>query len=166
MRYIQRAVALVVLTSLAGCASSPRGFTPLMITPPADQAVFEAAFNQCSTEVASGRRENFRSGRVGSAAGGYAIGGAAALATGAAAASGGGMWAGAAAGAGVGVGMVVFVPLAIFGISRIQRANKEREIRGAMTACLAEEGYVVDDWRVPPRGATGLASPTRAAPAA
>ena len=95
-----------------------------------------------------------------------AIGGAAALATGAAAASGGGMLAGVAGAAGLGVGLVVFAPLAIFGMSRIQRANKEREIKQAMTTCLAEEGYVVEDWRVPPRGATGLASPTRAAPAA
>jgi len=74
------------------------------------------------------------------------------------------MLAGTAAGAGLAIGLVVFAPLAIFGVSRIQRANKEREIKNAMTACLAEEGYVVDDWRVPPRGVTGLASPTRPAP--
>jgi hypothetical protein len=50
-------------------------------------------------------------------------------------------------------------------MSRIQRANKEREIQTAMETCLSEEGYVVDGWSVPPPGATGPVSPTRAAPA-
>lgn len=157
-------VAIIAAAALTGCASTPRGFAPVMAQTPADQAAFEAAFNVCSAEVAAGRRASFRSGRGGSATGGLAIGGAAALATGASAASGAGMLAGTAAGAGLAIGLVVFAPLAIFGVSRIQRANKEREIKNAMTACLAEEGYVVDDWRVPPRGVTGLASPTRPAP--
>jgi len=159
----KRSVALIAVIALAGCASSPRGFAPVMAQTPADQAAFEAAFNVCSAEVASGRRESFRSGRGGSAAGGLAIGGAAALATGASAASGAGMLAGAAGAAGLAAGLIVLAPLAIFGVSRIQRANKEREIQTAMTTCLAEEGYIIDDWRVPPRGATGLASPTRPA---
>jgi len=135
-----------------------------MLAAPADQAAFEAAFSVCSAEVAAGRRESFRSGRGGSAAGGMAIGGAAALATGASAASGAGMLAGAAAGAGLAIGLVVFAPMAIVGVSYAQRANKEREIKSAMTACLAEEGYVIDDWRIPARDATGPASPTRPAP--
>ena len=164
MVVFNRSIAVVAALALAGCASTPRGFSPVMAQTPADQAAFEAAFNLCSTEVAAGRRDSFRSGRGGSAAGGLAIGGAAAMATGASAASGAGMLAGTAAGAGLVIGLVVFAPLAIFGVSRLQRANKEREIKRAMTACLAEEGYVVDDWRVPPRGATGLASPTSPAP--
>jgi len=161
---LKRSVALIAAVALAGCASTPRGFAPVMAQAPADQAAFEAAFNLCSAEVAAGRRESFRSGRGGSATGGMAIGGAAALATGASAASGAGMLAGSAAAAGLAIGLVVFAPLAIFGVSRIQRANKEREIKSAMTTCLAEEGYVVDDWRVPRRGSTGPASPTRPAP--
>lgn len=164
MKSSTRVVALVAAASLAGCASHPRGFAPVMLQAPADQAAFETAFNLCSAEVAAGRRESFRSGRAGSAAGGMAIGGAAAVATGASAASGAGMLAGTAAGAGLAIGLVVFAPLAIIGVSHIQRANKEREIKAAMTACLAEEGYVVDDWRIAPRGATGPASPTRPAP--
>ena len=159
----KRTVTVIAALALAGCASTPRGFAPVLTQPPADQAAFEAAFNICSAEVAAGRRNSFRSGRGGSAAGGMAIGGAAALATGASAASGAGMLAGTAAGAGLAIGLVVFAPLAIFGVSRLQRASKEREIKNAMTACLAEEGYVVDEWRVPRRGATGLASPTRPA---
>jgi hypothetical protein len=164
MVMFKRTVAVIAALALAGCASTPRGFSPVMAQTPADQAAFELAFNLCSAEVAAGRRDSFRSGRGGSAAGGMAIGGAAALATGASAASGAGMLAGAAAGAGLAIGLVVFAPLAIFGVSRLQRANKEREIKNAMTACLAEEDFVVDDWQVPPRGATGLASPTRPAP--
>lgn len=164
MVIFNRTVAVIAALALAGCASTPRGFSPVMAQSPADQAAFEAAFNLCSSEVAAGRRDSFRSGRGGSAAGGMAIGGVAALATGASAASGAGMLTGVVAGAGLAVGLVVFAPLAMFGVSRVQRANKEREIKNAMTACLAEEGYVVDDWRVPPRGATGLASPTRPVP--
>jgi hypothetical protein len=163
MKVFARIVALASAASLVGCASHPRGFAPVMLQAPADQAAFEAAFNVCSAEVAAGRRESFRSGRGGSAAGGMAIGGAAAIATGASAASGAGMLAGTAAGAGLAIGLVVFAPLAIVGVSYVQRANKEREIKTAMTTCLAEEGYVVDDWRVPERGATGPASPTRPA---
>ncbi len=162
----KRAVALIAAIGLTGCASHPRGFSPVMAQAPGDQAAFETAFNLCSAEVAAGRRESFRSGRGGSAAGGMAIGGAAALATGASAASGAGMMAGAAAGAGLAIGLAVFAPLAVVGVSHIQRANKEREIKTAMTTCLAEEGYVVDDWRSLPRGAGGLSSPTRAAAAA
>lgn len=167
MQSFKKITALAVAAALAGCSSTPRGFMPVMATPPADQAAFEAAFNQCSLDVANGRRSSFRAGRGGSAAGGLAIGGVAALATGASAASGAGMLAGAAGAAGLAVGLVVFAPIAIFGVSRMQRAAKEREIKTAMTTCLAEEGHAVSEWRVPPRGAVGLASPTRpsAAPA-
>jgi len=163
-----RIVTVLVATAigLSGCASTPRGFKPMMTTPPPDQAAFESAFNQCSAEVAAGRRQSFRSGRGGSAAGGLAIGGAAALATGASAASGAGMLAGVAGAAGLAAGLIVFAPLAVFGVSRMQRAAKEREIKTAMATCLAEEGYVVGDWRRLPRGETGLTSPTRPAPAA
>lgn len=162
MKTFTRIVALVAAATLTGCASHPRGFSPVMALAPADQAAFETAFNVCSAEVAAGRRDSFRSGRGGSAAGGLAIGGAAAVATGASAASGAGMLAGTAAGAGLVIGMVVFAPLAVVGVSYVQRANKEREIKTAMTACLAEEGYIVDDWRVLGRGASGLSSPTQA----
>ncbi|NJC40404.1 uncharacterized protein YcfJ [Brevundimonas alba] len=156
-----RLIGLVVILAMAGCASTPRGFTPFMNQAPADPAAFEIAFQVCSAEVAAGRRESFRDGRGGSAVGGMAIGATAGVVTGASAASGAGMLAGAAGGAGLALGLVVFAPLAFYGVSRIQRANKEREIQTAMTACLSEEGYVVDDWRVPARGAApALTSPT------
>ena len=145
MRTWKTLTALVAITALAGCASTPRAFTPVFDSQPADPGAFKAAFDTCSAEVAAGRRDSFRAGRGRSAAGGLAIGGAAALATGASAASGAGMLAGAVGAAGMAVGMVVFAPLAIFGVSRMQRAAKEREIKMAMTVCLAEEGYAVED---------------------
>lgn len=165
MTYRKTAAALAVIATLTGCASHPRGFSPVMAHAPADQAAFDMAFNVCSGEVAAGRRESFRSGRGGSAAGGMAVGGAAAFAVGASAAAsgaaGGGALAATAGGIGLAAGLVLLAPLAIYGVSRIQRANKEREIQTAMNTCLAEEGYVVADWRVAREGTGGLASPTR-----
>lgn len=160
------AAAVAILATLTGCASHPRGFSPVMAHAPADQAAFETAFNVCSAEVAAGRRESFRSGRGGSAAGGLAVGGVAAIATAGTAMAGTGLMASAAAAAGLTIGMAVFAPLAIYGVSRVQRASKEREIQTAMSTCLAKEGYVIDDWRVVGDDAGGLASPTRAAPVA
>jgi len=158
------AVLVSLALGVAGCASTPRGFSPIVRPPPVDQAAFDAAFNQCAADVAAGRRENFRSGRTGSALGGAAVAGGAGVALGASAASGAGMLSGTAAGVGLLTGLILVAPLGFYGVSRIQRANKEREIRDAMTACLHEEGYEVADWRLLRRGETGLSSPTRAAP--
>ncbi len=159
------AVAVSLAMGIAGCASTPRGFSPVVTPPPANQAAFDAAFNQCAADVAAGRRENFRSGRTGSALGGAAVAGGAGVALGASAASGGGMLAGTAAGVGLLTGLVLVAPLGFYGISRVQRANKERDIRRAMTACMHEEGYEVSDWRLLRRGETGLTTPTRPTPA-
>jgi len=100
------------------------------------------------------------------AAGGLAVGGVAAVATAGSAMAGTGLDAAAAGAAGLTIGMAVFAPLAIYGVSLMQRANKEREIQTAMSTCLAEEGYVIDDWQVVRRETGGLASPTRPAPVA
>ncbi len=162
MTVFRRTTAIAVIVALGGCASTPRGFAPLLDMPPADASAFEVAFQVCGEQVAAGRRDQFRAGRATSATTGLALGGAAALATAGSAASGAGMLAGAAAGAGLAIGLVVFAPLAIFGASRIQRANKEREIKAAMAACMAEEGYVIEDWRIARDGETGPASPTQA----
>ncbi len=164
MRLYPSAAVLVIAAVVAGCASHPRGFVPIMAAMPADQAAFETAFNVCSRDVAGGRRESFRSGRGDSVLTGGAIGGAAAVVTAGSAAAGAGLLAAPAAAAGLAIGAVVFAPIAIYGASLVQRANKEREIQRAMTTCLREEGYGVDDWRVLSHGEEGLASPTRAAP--
>lgn len=166
MRIRTSATVLAIAVVLAGCASNPRGFSPVMAQAPVDRPAFEAAFNVCSQQVAEGRRDSFRAGRTGSSLGGAAIGGAAAAATGASAAAGAGLLAAPAAAAGLAIGAVVFAPIAIYGVSRVQRANKEREIRNAMTACLAEDGYQVADWRLARGEPTGPTSPTRAAPRA
>lgn len=140
------ATAVAVLALVGACASAPRGFSPLLSATPADAAAFRTAFDACAAMVAEGRQDNFGDGRATSGAGGAAIGGAAAVATGASAASGAGMLAGAAAGAGLAIGMVVFAPLAVFGVSRAQRAAKERRIKAAMETCLRERGFEVTGW--------------------
>jgi hypothetical protein len=157
---ILAAMALV----LQGCASTPRAFEPRIATTPADMAAYEAAFAQCSSEVAAGRRSSFRSGRTGSAVGGAAVAGTVGVVTAGSAASGAGMMAGAAAGAGLLIGFAIAAPFAFYGLSRVQRARKEAEIKEAMTLCLAEEGYVVTEW-VPSGEGSVLRSPTIAAPA-
>lgn len=166
MRNRTSVAVLAIAAVLVGCASNPRGFSPVMAQSPADQAAFEAAFNVCSQQVADGRRESFRSGRGGSALVGGAIGGTAAVATTGSAVAGAGLVGAAAAGPILAISAVVFAPLALYGVSRVQRANKEREIRDAMTTCLAEDGYQVTDWRLVRGEPTGPVSPTRAAPRA
>lgn len=112
---------------------------------------------ECRTMVAAGRRSNFRSD-AGATGAGLAIGAGAAMVTAGSAASGAGMLAGPAAAAGLGIGLVMFAPIAIFGVTRAVRASKEREIKTALTTCLAEHGYAVEEWeRVRP-------SPRKAAP--
>lgn len=165
MTFSRQVAMIAIVALLAGCASRPRAFSPVVRPAPTDQMLFEAAFAVCGEQVAAGRRDSFRAGRTGSAAGGVAIGGAAAMATGASAMSGAGLLAGSAATAGLAIGFAVLAPLAIFGVSRVQRSNKEREIRNAMSGCLAEEGYIIEDWEVAAEGSGVLRSPTQADPA-
>jgi hypothetical protein len=44
--------------------------------------------------------------------------------------------------------LLVATPLAIYGVSRAIRAGKEKEIKQAMTACMAENGHPVSEWKV------------------
>lgn len=157
-------IGVAIALCLQGCASTPRAFEPRIDSAPADVTAYEAAFAQCSDEVAAGRRSSFREGRTGSAVGGVALGATAGVVAAGSAASGAGMLGGVAAGAGLVTGFVLIAPLAIYGLSRVQRANKEREIQEAMTACLGEEGYVVTDWVRAEDGSTAPRSPTTAAP--
>ncbi|MDO1559192.1 hypothetical protein Q0812_07095 [Brevundimonas sp. 2R-24] len=156
------AVALVACGALAAsaCSTTPRAYSPVMAAAPADQAAFEAAFNQCSQEVAAGRTQNFREGRGGAVAGGTALGAAAGVVAGASAASGAGMLGGVAAGAGLATGLILVAPIAIIGMSAAKRGHNERIVRDAMTRCLAEEGHTVADWRLARSEDTGPRSPT------
>ena len=155
-------LSVAAALALTGCASTPRAFSPVLAGGEASPA-YEAAFARCAQEVAAGRRSSFRTGRSGSALGGLAVGAAAGVAAAGSAASGMGMLGGVAAGAGLTAGALVVAPLAIYGISRAQRARKEAEIKTAMAACLAEEGHVVSDW-TPAAPDAPLRSPTIAAP--
>lgn len=165
MRIRTSVAVLAIAAVLTGCASNPRGFSPVMASAPANQAAFEVAFNVCSQQVAEGRRSSFRSGREASATAGIVVGGAAAATSGAVASGAGAL--GAVAGSiSAAATLAVVAPLAIVGMSMAQRANKERQIRNAMTTCLAEDGYQVSDWELVRGEPTGPTSPTRAAPRA
>jgi len=165
MRIRTSVAVLAIAAVLAGCASGPRGFSPVMAQAPADQFAFEAAFNACSQMVAEGRRSSFSSGHATSTLSGMAIGGAAAASSGAVA-SGAGTLGAVAGGLSAAATLVVAAPLAIVAMSHVQRSNRERQIRTAMTTCLAESGYQVEDWELVRGEPTGPTSPTRAAPRA
>ncbi len=166
MSTITRGVAAITAAALAlsACSTLPRAWTPVMSTAPQDAAAFEAAFAQCSDDVRAGRTENFREGRGGAVGGGAAAGAVAGVVVASSAASGAGMLGGIVAGAGLVTGAVLVAPIAIIGISAARRAHNERVVRDAMTRCLAEEGYVVDDWRLSRPEDTGPRSPTARPP--
>ena len=144
-------ISLAAVVLLASCSSAPREFEPQLAQPAQDVAAYEAAFVQCREDVAAGKRSNFREGRATTAGAGVAVGAGAGMVMASSAASGMGMMAGPAAAAALGAGMLIFAPVAIFGASRAIRAGKEKEIKAAMSACLAEEGYAVSEWRVAKR---------------
>lgn len=145
--------AVLAAFALTGCASAPREFEPQLTQPASDQAAYQAAFVQCRADVETGKRSNFRASRGTSAGVGLGVGAGAGAVMASSAASGAGMLAGPAAAVALGAGMLIFAPIAIYGTSRAIRAGKEKEIKAAMGACLAEEGYAVADWRLPPRPA-------------
>ena len=150
----RKLAALALAGLIAGCSSAPREFEPQLAQPAADTTAYEAAFVQCRADVAEGKRSNFRAGRATSAGAGVAVGAGAGMVMASSAASGMGMMAGPAAAAALGAGMLIFAPVAIYGASRAIRAGKEREIKAAMSACLAEEGYTVSDWKIAPKPPT------------
>lgn len=162
MNKITRGLALFTAAALgaSACSTVPRAYSPIMSIAPEDAAAFEAAFAQCSEEVRAGRTENFREGRGGAVGGGAAVGTAAGVVAAGSAASGAGMLGGVAAGAGFVAGALIIAPVAIVGLSAAKRAHNERVVREAMTRCLAEEGYVVSDWRLARPEDVGPRSPT------
>lgn len=137
------ALAVMAVLILTGCSSRPREFTPMLATPAASQAEFEAAYATCQQLFVAGKLDS--SGRAGSAGAGLAAGGAtAAIGSGAAAAAAG--YAGLAAAAAT----IVLLPFAVlggaWGMSRAKRAKKEAAIKTAMEGCLGERGYRVSGW--------------------
>ena len=140
------AAAAAVL--LQGCSSRPRAFAPTLAAPQSgqasfDQTAFDQAYATCSQLLVEGKLDH--SGRLASAAGGAAAGGAGVAvgsATAAAVAGYGGM--------AVVAATVVLLPFAIvggaIGMSKMKRAKKEKLIKTKMTGCLAERGYQVSTW--------------------
>ena len=152
------AVAALCLTS--ACVSAPRPYSPTLQVAATDQTAFESAFRLCADEVAAGKRSNFRSSRAANVTGVVVVVGGTQMVVGGASAislGGGGI-------ALAGLGLVVLTPVALYGLSRAKRARNEKVIKAAMTACLAEEGYAVTEWRrVDPKTAGGLMTPVKAA---
>lgn len=135
---------LISVVALASCSSRPREFTAQLAAAPADSAAFEQIHESCRVQVAQGKRSGF-----GSAVASGAVGTAAAVGTGAAivGSAGPSMLAGAAAGA-MAVMVMPFVGVgAAWGVAKAKKAKKERDVKQAMTLCLSENGYAVDDWK-------------------
>ena len=108
-----------------------------------DQAAFDRAYADCTQLLVEGKLDH--SGRLASAAGGAAASGAAVAVGGATAAAVAGY-----AGLAVVAATVVLLPFAAIGgaigMSKMKRAKKEKAIKIKMAGCLAERGYVVNEW--------------------
>jgi hypothetical protein len=142
---VHRHFMIIVAGSLTlqGCSSRPREFTPTLAAAPVDHAAFDTAYSTCAQLLADGKLD--REGRLASAAGGAAAGGAGLAvgsATAAAVAGYGGM--------AVVAATVVLLPFAVVGgavgMAKMKRARKEKAIRTAMEGCLHERGYTVTQW--------------------
>jgi hypothetical protein len=126
---------------VSGCSTRPRSFVPTLAMAPLDGPAYDKDLAACERLVAQGRRSGFTEA--------LAIGG-----TGAAATTGAFFAAGpvvlSTASATVGWGLLAAVPVlgiaATVGASKAVRSSKEKEIKRAMTLCLAEHGHAVAEW--------------------
>lgn len=145
-----RLLALAVAASLllSACSSRPRTFAPTLAAPQSgqaafDQAAFDRANAECNRLLVAGKLD--QNGRLASAAGGAAAGGAGLAVGGATAAAVAGY-----GGMAVAAATVVLLPFAVvggaIGMSKMKRAKKEKMIKAKMAGCLAERGYLVTDW--------------------
>jgi hypothetical protein len=143
-RLLVSGIAIASLMA-GGCSTRPREFAAALNPPPADAAAFEIDLATCTQLVRQGNRRDFLA---------------------AAAATGGGAVAGYAAGMGsvaagltpvglgmsttAGVALLTLMPLvgigAAVGISRAIRADKEKDMKEAMTDCLVEHGHTGVEW--------------------
>jgi len=143
MKHNFTALALVACLSLEACSSRPRDFEPMLATPSATQADFEAAYATCRQLLVAGKLDS--TGRSGSLGAGAGAGAGTAAVGGTAAAVAGG-WGGVA----LASATVVLLPFAViggaWGMSRAKRAKKEHAIKTAMEGCLQERGFHVASW--------------------
>ena len=135
--------AAIAGLTVAGCSSRPREFNPVLASPSANQAEFDAAYATCQQLFVQGKLNS--TGRAGSAGAGVAAG-ATTAAVGSTVATAAAGYAGMA----VAAATVVLLPFAVlggaWGMSRMKRAKKERAIKIAMEGCLDERGYRVAGW--------------------
>lgn len=140
---ILSAAVLGTSVIVSGCSSRPRPYAPTLSAAPLDQRAFDQAYAECSELLVAGKLD--QNGRLASAAGGAAAGGAGVAvgsATAVAVAGYGGM--------AVVAATVVLLPFAIVGgavgMAKMKRAQKEKAIKTAMAGCLRERGYAIDGW--------------------
>lgn len=136
---------LMLSLGLSACSSRPRSFAPKLSAAPASEMAYQQQLLDCRRQVAA-RMD--KSGRLGSAAGGAAIGAGATAAAGAAVAGttygtmGAAM---AAAGAVLAVAPVTAI-FGAWGVAKMKRSKKEKAIKAAMAQCLAQGGYQIAGW--------------------
>ena len=134
---------LAATVVLAGCSSRPREFNPSLAAPAADQAAFQADYDQCRELLVAGKLD--QSGRLASAGVGAAAG-TATMVGGAAAASSAGLIGGAA----IASATIVAIPFVAIGgawaMAKAKRNKKEKAIQTAMAGCLSERGHEIVGW--------------------
>ena len=143
MRFKALCVVVGASLLLSACSSRPRPFAPVLAVPPADQGAFDLAQVRCADLLVKGKLD--KDGRLASA-GAAAGAGAAVAAVGTTAATAAGFYGGLA----VLSATVVLLPFAVlggaFGMSRMKRTAKEKEVKQAMAGCLKDQGYEVASW--------------------
>ena len=147
----QLIAAALFSTALLGCSTAPRAFTPELADPTAAGPTFDAAVEQCTELVSAGVRTNFldypvAAGAAGAVAG-YSAGGVIFFA---------GLESSAIASAATAslIAMPVVGILVAASYANRARSRREREIKGAMSQCLAEHGYTVERWQLQPTSHT------------
>lgn len=135
MRYPVITAIIVAATLTSGCSTRPRAYAPQLAAAPADETAFQQSLDMCHELTASSGGKAIGS-KVAGGAGAAAVGGATA---------GGAAWGTAAA---AGAATIVALPVLglVWGISRGERAKKEKRIQRATTECLQAEGYTVAGW--------------------
>ena len=144
-----RACLLAAITfALISCSSRPREFTAQPKAPPPDLTAYQQTHESCRVQVAQGKRSGF-GGQLASGAAGTAV----AVGTGAAmvGSAGSGMFAAAAAASMAAVVMPFVGVGAAWGLAKVKKQKKERDVKTAMALCLTENGYPVDEWKVASR---------------
>ena len=136
-------LALVGLIALAGCASAPRAYDPVLATAPSDEAGFARDRDECRT-LAQSETWSPNAGNAQNAAVGAAFG------VGVLAAATPSVITGGMSVDGAGAAAILAAPVAAYAMSAQRRSEEEQRINERFAACLAERGYEVTDWVLAP----------------